>query len=200
MRSDKRQRRRAACLGNGAVLIGILLFVSHSTIWILERLGQPWWLAYGIPRCLMMFALAAILWRSRKQSILPTNSTERLIWSIWIGYLTGYSAAAVMIAVAGQDHLQVYPVAAIVSGVCFFIMGSHIWGGNYLIGLSFLAAAPALPLILPWSPLAFGALWLVAWGLWAVAICGSGESVAETRGHSTQNPQLERIMGPWLTP
>jgi serine/threonine protein kinase len=150
--------------GLALVVIGVLIFSSHLAIWVLELLGQPWWLAYGIPRTVMVLALAAILLRSRRQSILPTNATERLIWSIWIAYLAGYSAAAVLIAVSGRPHLELYPPAAIVSGVCFFIMGSHIWGGNYVVGLTFLIAAPAMPLFLAWSPLVFGALWLAALG------------------------------------
>jgi hypothetical protein len=48
--------------------------------------------------------------------------------------------------------------------VCYFIMGSHVWGGSYVIGLTFLLAAPAMPLFLSWSPLVFGTLWLAALG------------------------------------
>jgi tRNA A-37 threonylcarbamoyl transferase component Bud32 len=151
--------------GLSLILIGVMIFTSHLAIWVLEALGQPLWLAYGIPRAAMVIGLLTILWRSRTQSILPTNATERLIWSIWIGYLTGYAAAMVVIGVERQDHLLIYPIAAILCGVCYFIMGSHIWGGSYLIGLSFLATATVMPLALPWSPLLFGTLWLTALGI-----------------------------------
>jgi hypothetical protein len=52
-------------------------------------------------------------------------------------------------------------------------MGGHVWGGCYLIGLGFLAAAPLMALDAGsnWSPFWFGCLWTAAllilgWRYW----------------------------------
>jgi hypothetical protein len=50
----------------------------------------------------------------------------------------------------------------LLSGFGFFVMGCHVWGGSYLIGLTFLLAAPLLTLLGPAAMPCFGALWGVA--------------------------------------
>jgi hypothetical protein len=107
----------------------------------------------------MFVLLALVLWRGRSQSIFPTNSVERLIWVVWLGYLLGYVSMETAFYAQGRSHLEIYAAAAILSGMCFFIMGCHVWGPSYAIGLAFLLAAPIFAYQPVASILGFGLLW-----------------------------------------
>ena len=52
-----------------------------------------------------------------------------------------------------------YPFLAVLTGFAFFVMGARHWGRCYVFGVAFFVLAALMPLMLPWSALAFGLLW-----------------------------------------
>ena len=100
-----------------------------------------------------------MLWWFRQYSVLPTNSAERLIWVVWIGYLLALGAVNATRFVYGHDQREAYASFAILTGFGFLIMGTHVWGGGYVVGLLFMIAAPILAMVTDIAPLAFGLLW-----------------------------------------
>jgi hypothetical protein len=159
--------------GLGLMAIGLVIFLSHVVIQAVERswhesLTLDPWTAYFLPRSFMFATLLAMLWRFRHYSVLPTNSAERLIWVVWTGYLLALASGNATRLVFGRDHSEVYAYSAALAGFGFLIMGGHVWGGGYVVGLVFMVAAPLLAMNPDNAPIGFGALWagaLVTFGL-----------------------------------
>jgi serine/threonine-protein kinase len=109
--------------------------------------------------------LGLIFWHFRSgRGLKPTSAAERLLWSIWLGYL----AASMIIARIHLDgvepdrnlhQLSLYPSRAVLAGLAFFAMGGSYWGRCYAFGLAFFAVAVAMQVKLAWAPLEFGLLW-----------------------------------------
>ncbi|MDP6446073.1 MAG: serine/threonine-protein kinase, partial [Pirellulaceae bacterium] len=148
--------------GVGLMAFGLVILLSHIAIFFLERTWSDSRAAYFLPRGVMFVALFVMLWRFRHYSVLPTKSAERLVWVVWFGYVLALGAFNAARLVFGHDHREVYAAAAVLAGFGFLIMGGHIWGGGYVVGLVFMAAAPLLAIYSDAAPLAFGALWAAA--------------------------------------
>ena len=150
--------------GSGLIAFGVVILLSHLAIFGAERIWlgsgalDPW-AAYFLPRSVMFAALLIMLWRFRHYSVLPTNSAERLVWVVWIGYLLALGAINSARMVFGHDHGEVYAFSAALAGFGFLIMGGHVWGGGYVVGLVFMIAAPVLAIYLDHAAVAYGALW-----------------------------------------
>lgn len=154
--------------GLGLMAFGLVIFLSHVAIFVLERTLHDPWAAYFLPRSVMFAALLIMLWRFRHHSVLPKKSAERLIWVVWIGYLLALGAVNASRSVLGHDQRESYASFAILAGFGFLIMGGHIWGGGYVVGLIFMAVAPLLATYTDIAPIGFGALWagaLLTFGL-----------------------------------
>jgi hypothetical protein len=126
------------------------------------------WVTYLLPRFVMFGTLLSMLWRFRGHSVLPTKPAERLIWVVWCGYLLALGASNAARSVFGHEQRESYATFAVLAGFGFLITGGHVWGGGYLVGLAFMAAAPALAAYMNVAPLLFGALWaggLLAFGV-----------------------------------
>lgn len=111
-----------------------VIFLTHATQYQLTVAGYERWLAVWLPRSAMFLLLFLLLWRSRSQSILPTNAAERPVWAIWIGYLVALCTAWAVLRLEQRPYHELYPLAAVLSGFGFFVMGCHTWGGSYVIG------------------------------------------------------------------
>jgi hypothetical protein len=150
--------------GFGLILFAIIIFLAHATSTALLLTGDTEALALWIPRVAQFILLAWVLAHFRKHSILPTNAAERLIWAAWIGYLLAYASTSLLNYLLGHDRLEIYPLSTVLSGLAFFVMGCHVWGGCYVIGVVFMASAPLMALHPNpnWSPLWFGTLWGIA--------------------------------------
>lgn len=113
-----------------------------------------------------MFALIAanIAWH-RPTTLLPTNAAERLIWATWIGFHFGLLAENASVFISGEPRQVTYSVSAILGGVCFFVMGVHVWGGCYVIGGLFFVLAPLLAAFPRYGPLIYGLWWGIAFTL-----------------------------------
>ena len=148
--------------GLGLMAFGFVIAVSHSAMFLLESAGHDPLIAYWLPRGAMLVVLLVLLWRFRQHSMLPTNSAERLVWGVWVGYLICVGAVGVTLSAGGVDSRLLYAFSAILSGLGFFIMGVHVWGGAYVIGWGFLLAAPLLSITPKSASLSYGVLWGVS--------------------------------------
>jgi serine/threonine-protein kinase len=161
--------------GNMLVLFGVLVLVGHLTTFALVETGQAdvyCWLA----RFVQFGVMAAVFWRYRPRTLMPTSAAERQLWSIWIGYLVAYGVSVMASRMLFRHHILAhdpttperwgelifYPTSAILSGLAFFIMGSNYWGRCYAVGLAFMGLALVMPLRLAWAPVEFGLAWCVA--------------------------------------
>jgi len=148
--------------GLGLMAFALVIFLAHVAMFVLEHTSDNPWVAWWLPRSAMFAVLLVLLWRFRPQSMLPTNSAERLVWVVWIGYLLALGAVNIVLYVLGGDARELYVHASILSGFGFLIMGGHVWGGGYVVGLVFLLSAPVLAVHLESASLAFGGLWSAA--------------------------------------
>jgi serine/threonine-protein kinase len=151
--------------GMGLMLLGALIFVTHLATSLLLVVGCPELLAFWLPRTALLLATVPLFLHYRPQkAIWPTNSVERLIWAVWVGYLLTFLSLFWVLRLLQHSHLQMYGPVTALSGLAWFTMGGHVWGGCYLIGAAFLALAPVMALLAGsiWSPFAFGLLWSAA--------------------------------------
>lgn len=148
--------------GVALICFGVVIFLAHAAMYVLNEAGCTPLVACWLPRGAMFATLFGLLLRFRPQSIFPTGSVERPIWAVWIGYLISLGALSVVIYVRDQSDTDLYVFGILLSGMAFFVSASHTWGGGYVIGLGFLAAAPLLALFPESSVLWFGSLWGLA--------------------------------------
>lgn len=148
--------------GFGLMVFGLVIAVSHAATFLLESAGEGSLIAYWLSRGLMVVLLLILLRRFRRHSILPTNSAERLVWGVWVGYLICAGVISATLSASGLDPRLLYAFSAILGGLGFFIMGVHVWGGAYMIGWAFLLAAPLLSITPKSASLAYGVLWGVS--------------------------------------
>ncbi len=148
--------------GFGLMVFGLVIAVSHAATFLLESAGKGSWIAYWLPRSLMVVLLLVLLRRFRRHSMLPTNSAERLVWCVWVGYLICAGVIGATLSASGLDPRLLYAFSSILGGLGFFIMGVHVWGGAYVIGWAFLLAAPLLSITPKSASLSYGALWGVS--------------------------------------
>ena len=145
--------------GLALIALGLTIFAAHLWMFAMEHVASGPLMRYWIPRSVMFIVLLAMLCYFRPQTLWPTNSAERLIWAVWIGYLFALGTTNVVLVVQGYEATEIYVFSSILSGFGFFVMGGHVWGGSYLIGAAFFVAAPLLAYFENVSSLVFGALW-----------------------------------------
>ncbi|MFO0925007.1 MAG: serine/threonine-protein kinase [Pirellulales bacterium] len=167
----KQDRNEAHFQGWGSTLIAfaIVILISHAVIYGLDRYQAASWWAYLPPRIAMFGSLFFVLHRARTYSILPTNSVERLVWAIWMGYLMAIGTINAILSTMGRSHTETYPFFAVLAGFGFFVMGTPVWRGGYILGVLWMIMAPLLVLAPQTAPLWIGSLWfvsLVAFGLY----------------------------------
>jgi len=157
--------------GNGLMLLGLLIFLVHTTTSVLLAIDVPEKVAFWIPRCSFFVLFGVWLWKFRfGTSFFPTNPLQRLLFAIWLGYLIAFSSIYWVTSSQGQGHLQMYGAGMALSGLAWFAMGGSIWGGCYVIGLLYCIAAPFMTHLdgSPWAPAVFG----VSWGLTLLVVGG----------------------------
>src|SRR5262249_49574659 len=142
--------------GVGLMIFALVIFCTQLTTSLMLWTGHfPWVVCFWIPRSILLLTIVPLFVHYRPHaSFWPSNDVERLIWAVWVGYLLTFASLFWVMQILEHDHLEIYGVAAAVSGLAWFIMGGQVWGGCYLIGLVFLLAAPGLASISgsSWSP------------------------------------------------
>jgi hypothetical protein len=162
--------------GSLLVLWGVIFFVCNTAVFTAWKMGLPLW-SRLVPAVGQVVLMGWAFWRHRPGRLLPTNASERQLWSIWIGYFLAYGVTALIIvdlaSRAMTAHIftggaeserpslaqTVAPFGAVLSGLALFVMGSNYWGGFYVIGLTFLASAVLMSRAGGLAPLMFVLLW-----------------------------------------
>jgi serine/threonine-protein kinase len=149
------------------LLFAPIMLLAHATIFALGFHEPPYphgWIRFV--HLIEYLFLGLVFWRYGSARLRPVSSSERLLRSIWLGYI----AASVIIGTinremqsgdAGLNELALYPSKAVLAGLAFFAMGGSYWGRCYAFGVAFFVLAVAMPLNLEWAPLIFGAVWCV---------------------------------------
>jgi len=157
--------------GAGLMGLGGVVFVTHAATSLLLAAAVAEPVAFWGPRAALFVLLGVWLrYFGFGNGLLPSNPLERQLWATWLGYLVGFVAMFWVMEAMGHGHLSLYGAAMVLGGAAWFTMGGCIWGGCYVIGLAFMAAAPAMTWLndTPWGPGAFGA----AWGVTLVGLGG----------------------------
>jgi serine/threonine protein kinase len=148
--------------GRAAVVAGAIVFATHLAIFGLDTLPISRIASYWIPKTLMFVLLCSFLAIYRRHALLPANAAERLVWVMWGALFSGLVSASVFVSATGIPHHYSYALSAMFGGFCFFVLGSHLWGGCYAVGGLFFATAPWIPLFPRAAPLWAGLLWCLA--------------------------------------
>ena len=148
--------------GRTLARIGIIIFVGHLAMFLLDVADFPHWAAFWMPRVVMMATIFAAIYHAREGAILPRSVAERPVWSIWLGYLATLTVMNLLYLIDGNESISLFPVAAALSGFGFIAMSGHVWGGSALFGLAFLVVSLLTTVFVTEAPLLFGAMWLVS--------------------------------------
>jgi serine/threonine protein kinase len=148
--------------GQAIALAGLIVFATHLAIFALDTLSTNRLVSYWIPKTLMFSSLLLTLAAYRRRALLPANSAERLVWALWGALFSGLISASVFVWAMGLPHHHSYALSAMFGGFCFFVIGSHLWGGCYALGGLFFAAAPWIAMSPRTAPLWDGLLWCLA--------------------------------------
>jgi serine/threonine protein kinase len=149
--------------GTLLLLFSAVVLIGHLLMYFMMQTNQPQ-LLHWLARASQFVVMGLLFWKFRSRTMLPTSAAERQLWSIWIGYLVAYTVTVlVSLELTGPERhwneLVLYPFAAVLTGLAFFVMGSSYWGRCYAIGLAFFLLATVMPLNLAVAPLEFGIVW-----------------------------------------
>jgi serine/threonine-protein kinase len=161
--------------GTLLLYIGATILVCHSAVFVASWWDVPIWYRW-ITGAVQFVLIGLLFLRHRLGRLLPTSASERQLWSIWIGYLVAFATIAVislqtadrrvferlLAGLPPGSQLSLYPYSSVLAGLAFFVMGSHYWGGCYVIGLAFCVLAVLMPFDLAVAPLEFAVLWSVS--------------------------------------
>jgi serine/threonine protein kinase len=141
-----------------ALIVGLMHVVQH---FVLSQRAPFWMVGAG---GIVQFALMAlVVWLYRPKGFLPTTTAERLLWSVWGGYIVACTLVGHLTRLMfGMDQVYekvVYPYNAVITGLAFIVLGSSYWGMLYAVGLAFFALAYLMQLDLYWAVLEYGAAW-----------------------------------------
>ncbi len=144
------------------LLLGFTIFVGCTTANVWEICLQPpyrWWavLATKLVQITVMLFLVVRL-RPVKEPVM--TAAERQIWSLLPGYYGGF-LTLVLINPFFDNPIQLAPVLAVMSGMCFMNLGATIWGWFYVWGLAFFGLAVITVMCAPFGLTILGAGWLV---------------------------------------
>lgn len=148
--------------GRTLTWIGVIIFLGHVAMFGLRNLDLPAWIAYWLPRAVMLGMILAAIVRARHGSLLPRSIAERPVFSIWIGYLLTLAVVNLLSLIRRDEPESIFVFAAALSGFGFLAMAGHIWGGSAIFGIGFLGVAIVANQFPTISPLLLGGMWLVS--------------------------------------
>jgi hypothetical protein len=148
--------------GRTLAFIGVVIFVSHLAMFLLQQMDVPAWGAFWIPRSIMLCSIFAAIFYARRGSLLPRSVAERPVFSVWLAYLLTLSVMNLLAVVQDDPPERIFVFAAALSGFGFLAMSGHIWGGSALFGLGFLGVAIVANFFPILSPLMLGGMWFVS--------------------------------------
>ena len=142
----------------------LLLFQAFYTVCIIglqvllvSQWGEPlaWLLGLG-----SLSLLFGILRTDDSKDWLPSNPSERLLWSIWAGAVISHVMLAIAMRVSHgyvAGFHQTYAVMPFVTGMAYFITGGSFWKYNLMWGvLWWILGVVSVTLVAqPWAPLVY---------------------------------------------
>jgi hypothetical protein len=173
--------------GSVILLFAAIVALTHGLKYVLMITHQPYWLIAGA-RVVQILLLFLALWLKRPpgRGLLPASAAERLLWSVWIGFIAScFLASDVTRRLYGMEAMyrgDYYPIYALFTGMAFFILGSSYWGWLYAFGAAFFALALVMAADLRWAVLEFG-------GMWTAALCLIGLRLRRL-GHEREQTAL----------
>jgi hypothetical protein len=174
-------------LAYGRMLFGFaaVMFLAEAVKFTGYHTGRGLFFALFVEAARMGLLASLLLW-FRPSGLGPTSTAERLMWTVWIGYvLTLYVVGLTYWSLVGrwsaEQELRLYPPFAAVTGMAYFVLGCSYWGWCYAFGLAFHVLALLMTLDLRWAPLEFGTLWATALVVVGIRLCrlGSAEQPLE---------------------
>jgi serine/threonine protein kinase len=145
--------------GTILVLLGLTMTLFHTAVYALGLYESLPDVISTVPATVASLLAVFGFYHWRKKNIWPENPSERLARIVWIGCAAGCAAYLSVVAIRAGDPIDSFPVAAILSGLGFFIMGSHVWKWCYAIGFAFLISAPLLAFLPQAAVPGFGLCW-----------------------------------------
>ena len=151
----------------GAMLFGfaVVILLAETALNVVIFTDGPIWLIPLI-QAVRVALFGVVFWRCRPSNLLPSSSAERLMWSVWLGYMASSFVLAIAFRLgagwATETELNLYPLLGALTGMAFIVLGSSYWGWCYAFGLAFYVLPLLMALDLRWAPLEFGTLWAVA--------------------------------------
>ncbi len=142
-------------------IIGMIVFLSHVAMFILEysEISRP--LSVWLPRSVMMGLIFAVFYRARDGALLPRSVAERPVWSIWLGYLAALGTVNLLFATGLMHRSSIFTIGSVLSGFGFLATAGHAWGGSAIFGVAFLILAFFTAYYPPAGPLLYGTMWLI---------------------------------------
>jgi hypothetical protein len=148
--------------GNLMLTFAVIVGVMHVIKFVLMDTHQPYWMI-ATARILQFVLLLGVVWWSRARGLRPNTTPERLLWSVWGGYIVAcFLATEVTRQLFGLEAVKsglFYPYYALFTGMAFCVLGSTYWGMLYLAAVLFFALGLVMLANLRWATLEFGALW-----------------------------------------
>ncbi len=150
----------------GYMLFGfaaIVLATELVVTWIVQTRRPA--VLLPVTHWVRVLLVGLVFWRYRPAERAPVNVAARLMWSLWVGYLICCAILGIsyrlVVGMAVEAEVNVYPAFAAVTGMALFSLGSSYWGRCYAFGLAFFGLACLMTLDLRWAPIEFGVLWAV---------------------------------------
>jgi eukaryotic-like serine/threonine-protein kinase len=185
--------------------MALVIGVEHIVVFVLIQGEQSRWVVTAA-RALQIALLGILFWANRRNRLLPATSSERELWTVWIGYFFTYLCVLVVtrmlfafeVLAAGQylppnwQECLPYPFLSLIAGLAFFVMGSNYWGRCYMIGAAFWLLAALMPMHLTLAPLGFGLLWFAALMMLGLRLRRLGRSAAAA--HAQQAAEVTTVM------
>ncbi len=167
------------------VWVAGLVFAQHASVFFLVQRGQPAWPLWAV----MLggwVGLVLLLWALLLRRFRHVPATERHSALVAVGNLLAQAVLFLAIAPWGsaRDVLPLYPPLTVLSGLCFFVLGSTNWGRLLPLGLATMCLAPVMVAWPEAGPALFALAMpacLVWWGLakwWAFVRPGKEEEGA----------------------
>jgi serine/threonine protein kinase len=171
--------------GNLILIFAAIIGVMHVAKFFLMINKEPYPLIFSA-RIAQFVLLFTAFWRFKPQGrgLMPATSPERLLWSVWLGYIVAsLLAGEAMRELSGREALyrgDVYVFYALFTGMAFFILGSSFWGGMYAVGAAFFALSFVMLARVQWAVLEFGLLWSLSLSVIGLRLRGLGQERAKS--------------------
>jgi hypothetical protein len=150
--------------GNLMLAFAAIVAVMHVVKHLLMVNDVPYWMVASA-RVAQFAMLLGTAWWSRAKGLKASTTAERLLWSVWGGYIVAcFLATEVTRLSFGRQAVMTghfYPYYALFTGMAFCVLGSTYWGMLYVVSAAFFALAFVMRLDMYWATLEFGAAWTV---------------------------------------